>query len=666
MRLDGTKSLIDLSGGINSDASSYSIKDEEILDTSRNVRIDPLGPIMGRYGAIFQGPQLLGYQNPAGAAYTTNGKSLHRYYRTDGAHRMLFTSGEYIEKIDLAAPTVATNIPPEGGAATAPAFTNTGQTDIDQAWEMLTYRDWVYLTTGTAFPRRTDGSYVYQVGRGSPTAAGAVAPAAGGALSAGTYYYRFTRVYGNLGEAPMGAEGNVTLGGANFQVTVTVPAFTADQTGMRVYRSLVGATAGVGPYYLVTERAAAGAFVDNTAETALLGRLDQTLITPPKAAFCVLHQDRLWLLKLTEASGTFFIDMMFSETGQPDTYRAQNRLRCPNPGGEELTGGYSYNGVLYLFTMNTVYAVVGTGVERGARLDIPDYSIIKVAKGPGAMCCRVIRELNGSLYFMNKRDVWKMTGNELQSISEFRIRRFLEENVNDGECAKAQGVTNRTQYRVTFVENGQSRAGLTLIYDAQADGWLVDDGYEITAYEYIAGATDTPTLYAMWGGSFSGDDKTQLLKMDDAIDGKSYDWFVSNLAPAIVRRFRTKDFNLGRPGQSMTPMLLMLDGLATESTVAVQAYLNRDKTTVPIGSVSFSGGVKWGFFLWGKAKWANKGAVLKHIPLPQAARSERISLEFVQSDTQPPFFIEHIGLGFMRGEVRSVPLGGAESIADKT
>jgi len=661
VQLDGIKSITDLSGGINSDASSFTLRDEEVLDTSRNVRIDPLGPIMGRHPVSRQGP-VNGYQSPAGPVLNKPARSLHRYYRTDGAHRLLFTSEGYLLKIDMATISACVNIPPEGGAATDPAFTDTGQTDVDQAWEMLTYRDWVYMTTGSAFPRRTNGSFVYQVGRAAPTAAGTVVPAAGGALAAGTYYYRFTRVYGTLGESPMGAEGTVTLVGPNFQATVTVPAFTADQTGMRVYRSLVNATAGVGPYYLVTERAAAGAFLDNVAETALQGRLDQTLLTPPKAAFCELHQDRLWLAKLTEAAGTFYIDVMFSESGQPDTFRAQNRIRCPNPGGESLTGIRSYNGMLLLFTMNNVFAVVGTGIERGAQLSVPDYSIIKVARGPGAMSQRVIRELNGSLYFTNKRDVWRLTGNELQSISEFRVRRFLEANVNDSQGALAQGVATRSQYRVTFVQNGQANPGVTLIYDTQADGFLVDEGYEVLAYEYIAGDTDTPTLYSTWANL----DSAQILKMDDENPIYDGDWFESTDLRPVVRRFRTKDFNLGAAGQHMQPLMLILEGRATEGTLAVTAFINKDKSTVPLGSFAFAAGVIWGFFLWGKAKWASAGQVLHHVPLPQAARSERISFQFEQTDLQPPFYIEHVGIGYKRGEVRSVPVGGATTISGKT
>ena len=167
MKLAFLETFLDMSGGLNSDASTYTIKNNESPDL-RNVRADPLGPISGRFGVE---------RKNAEASFTvdTNGatlsavhpvRSFFRYYREGVADLLLFTLNNRLIKCnpadDLSLPANLENIPPSGGAATDPAFTNAEE--IDKAWNFAVIRGWCYFCTQDAVPYRTDGNFVYKVG----------------------------------------------------------------------------------------------------------------------------------------------------------------------------------------------------------------------------------------------------------------------------------------------------------------------------------------------------------------------------------------------------------------------------------------------------------------------------------------------------------------------
>jgi len=642
--VDSHRSFIDMSGGLNSDASTYTMKDEESPDL-RNVRTNPLGPIKGRLGVSLAN-EAGGYTTPvAGTGEMNNGapflnkplKSLHRYYRQNGSHLLLFTVENYLARIPtLSGVHTAFNIPLQGSAADAP-----GLPVSDRNWSMATFRDWVYLTTQDSVPYRTDGVGLFEVGQ-APSEVFTAVPVVGGALPITTYRYVIVRVYKDgLGDSPRSVEVSATTAGANLQIQLTMPAAPAarnDIVSYKIYRTLAGAAANTGPYYLVTTQAPSAVFVDNVPDNSLTFRLDMTYIQPHKAAFLTVHQNRLWLAKLTEGSTARHLEVMPSDANRPDQFKSDVAYSIRNPAQEVVSGIFSYNGVLYVTSLNQLFPVVGSGLERGPFINIPDYRVAAPIKGPGALNHRVIQQRNGSVFMTNKVDVWQIKGREIKPLSEYRLRDFLDLNLNRQLVEASAGVCTRDHYRVSFAAVGQTRPSMTLIYDFQSNAFLVDDGASLISYAYLDGDSDNLSLYAGEGT----DNGTYLYLMDTG----NQDWDPLNtIYKNIIRRWRSKDIPIGPIGQTGQPRILIIEGRQTGSRVTLNLYVNNNQSQITLGFLDFVQGVTtWGAFNWGDAKWATtQGGVQEHrIHVPQTALGERLAWEFVQEEDAGAFQIEMV------------------------
>jgi len=655
VKLDFLKSFTDFSDGANSDASTFSIKESELalLDENdqiltKNVRVDPLGPIRGRLGTALLN-NAAGYDVAGAGVINFPIKLLHRYYRQDQAHKIVMCANTrcfYVTTSDFVNPV---NIPPQGGAATDPAFANTlNQTDVNVLWQAITLKDWVYMASPLSLPRRTDGAFVYYVGE--PPTAVTTGPSGGaGTVPAGTYYYVLTRVYRDgLGESPVSAEFSFVLG-APGSINHTLPALErADQTGWNLYRSFVNqppdAAGFHGPYFLVNAiPLPPGVFNDALLEGGLGSRVDTTRLQPFASATIEEHQERVFLARVTENLASpqrFYVDVQFSDSNRPDQFPAEFRLRCPNPGGEPITGMKSFQGVLYIFTMNNIFAVLGTGQERGARVLIPDYRMIRLAHGPGAMSQRVIQELNGIIYFANKRDIWALANNQLRPITEYRTRRFLRRTLDPAIATLAVGAITTNQYRVTYPKRGGTGLPeLTLIYDVQANAFIPDDGYTAQSYTFMDGEADDNELLLT-----PAENKSLLLRADSG----NTDYSAALAGVQSIRRvFRTKDFSFGRDeGDWCSHQFLELEGATTDATVQVTIHLDRDRASLLVSTFQFTpAGANWDEVRWDEFDWASGGLFTKPISLPQAAKSERLAVEVEQFEAENPFDIERLTLG---------------------
>jgi hypothetical protein len=635
--VDSLRAFIDMSGGLNSDASTYAIKDPESPDL-RNVRTDPLGPISGRYGAA-RANGAGGYGTPdgagnfVGAALNKPLRSLFRYLKQNGSHLLLFTLENFLGKIaSLSGNHDAVNIPYAAGAAGS-----AGLPVSDKNWSMVSFKDWVYLTTQDAVLHRTNGTNLYRAGEPPSEALAAVA-VAGGALPIATYRYVRTRVFmDGLGESPVGAEVTATTAGANLQVQLTFPAAPRnDIIAYRAYRTLSTGAAG-GPYYFVTQQAPSAVFTDNTADNLLGPRVDLLKVQPPKAAFVTEHHNRIWIGKLTEGSTPRYFEVMPSNAEKPDEFRSDVAYAIRNPDGEFVTGMVSDNGTLYITTMNHVFPIVGTGVERGPFINIPDYRVASGVKGPGAYNHRMIQKRNGAIFMLNKSDLWRISSGRAQPLSEYRLRKFLDANVARTLIDIGAAACTRDHYRATVARTGSTRADLTIIYDFQSDAFLVDDGYSVGAYAFLDGDTDNFLLYAG-----EATDKSYLYLMDTG----NQDWDPAAVANKnIRRRWRSKDISIGAVSQTGQPRVLVIQGRQTGSRVALNLYANNNVATEPMGFLEFlQGSTIWGAFIWGQALWSTAGGgVQEHrVSVPQSLLGERLAWEFIQEENAEPFKIEMV------------------------
>lgn len=665
--VDRYRSFIDLAGGLNTDASTYTMEDTEASDLL-NVRLDPLGPIGGRLGTDLQN-LATGYGTPTGAPPEFTGaaiqkpmRSLYRYYKTDGNDLLLFTLNQYLGKIaDLGVPGTAENIPPDGGAVTDPAFVDDAdETAIDQAWEFLTIKDWAYFCTTTGLLRRTDGVDVYLVGETcaeDPASASEINVGVG-SLPNGTYEYVLTRVYKDgLGESPVSGTWTGAVAAGPSDLRSALPALPrSDVVGYNVYRGKVDVVGG--PKYRVNiSPATAGDFDDSVVYGSLGDRAKTNLIEPPKSKFLTLHQNRVALGYLTE--GTIgspeesFFSVAFSNSNAPDEFEFDIRYTVHVPNGETPTGMASYNNILYVTTLSYITPIVGTGILRGPTLNLPDYRIAASVRGPGCLSHRALKQANGELYMTNHIGVWRMRGNRIQDISENRVaKNVIRAEMDPLKRHLAIGVATEHDYRVTFPKRaGSTLPELTLIWDFKAEGFLVDEGYELADYAFLDGGADDLELYATEASDLS------LLYKGDT---DNQDWDAAGAAKKnIERRWRSKDFSLGgKVGATSRNRTMVIDGRNTQSTVTLKIHMNRDRLSQTVQALDFYGAAsKWGAAIWGQFKWGVKGQIQKHISMPQAAIGERIAIEFVQNTAEAPFLIEMFAIGGQDKGVRGVTYG---------
>jgi hypothetical protein len=646
-KLDFLRSFTDLDGGLNTDASTYRLEDDESPDLE-NMRTDPLGPISGRLGIELRSASAGFTLDTNGAALTADKpiRSLFRYHRRPEAPAvpdlLLATLDDRLLKFedvtaDLSLPASVESIPPDGGAATDPAFVLAA--DIDNAWEFVTIKNAVYFTsTGATSVYRTDGDTVYTAGEASAETLTSPGAGAGANLVPGTYYYRMTRVYnmgdGELGESPMSAEvGFNQPGPGNQSIQVTIPASgRGDTPTYRLYRSLVDSLGG--PYYFVREEAA-GTYDDDLAETNLGARLNEDYIEPPIGGFCLEHHGRLWVGRIDGDEQS----IAFSNALRPEEFRAAWRLTYSNPTAEKLRGGISNNGMVFLATVNRLAAVVGRGIRSGTTTEIPDYEIVDLGKGPGALSHRVIQERNGDVYMTNKTDVWRIRGREAQPITEIRVRKRISAELDRTNGMNAIGIITDRHYRVTF----PSRTGIgpdrTLLYDFQADSWLWDLGFSVRAYAFLDGEDDDQELFATEAA-----DKSLLYEADSG----NQDWNpTTSVYKNIRRHWRSKDFSLGRQiGETVQHTIMMIEGINSESNVTAMLWLNKDRVSHVIGNLAYHPtGVLWGGAIWGEFVWGTAGQITKTINLPQLALSERLGVDLTQEENANPFSIEMIAIG---------------------
>lgn len=631
--VDKQLDLIDFSGGLNTDSSTFTMKMNESPDLL-NVRLDPLGPVSGRNG-VERLNDSAGYSGFEAFAV----KTLHRYYRVGTTPIILLTINNKLLKITRAAPSSTTEV---------------GTIQADVAWETAQMNGYVFLTNRASRPLKTNGDAVYILGE-KPTETVTPADGAGAEtnIPAGTYYYVFTRVYKTTGlpetgESPASAQLSWTLAVPG-DIQLTFPAIPRnDILNWNIYRSLAGQANG--PYYFVGSHIGGvvpSTFQDDVAPEALVDKVDLQRVEPPKAAICCVHQNRLWLAKLTELTGQMFnVDLIASDVGKPEQFRAiSTRYKAENTSGEEIRGMYSYGGMLVVTTMTHVFAVVGTGAEGGPTGDIPDYRVVLLARGPGAMSHRVMQGRHGLLFMTNKTDVWQMRGQEITSLSDRRVNQYLSDNLDQSRSDLSIGVCTEKDYRVTFPAGASLYPNRTIIYNYRADGFVVDDHYTLASYAYLDGETDLLELLAGEANGATG--ASYLYKMDS--DGFNSDWNpVAKVVANFERRYITSDLSLANTfAETATYRLLGIECSAFGASLIVSAFLDHDNSEVLLGVINFSESTtEWDEFSWDNANWSGANQIRKTSSLPQGTIGNRIAIKLLQNSLNgDPFRVELITLG---------------------
>lgn len=266
----------------------------------------------------------------------------------------------------------------------------------------------VYLVTGDPSISRKvyhDGSnYVNQrLGISAPTAAPGVSDGGSGSLPAGTYSYRYS--YYNQPadvESAVGPAASVTIAGSH-RVTV-IPVGTADTqvTHMRVYRMLVGTDS---VWYRVATVPVA-TYDDNSATIAKTAETQAKEVgdVPPISNIIARHQQRMWY-----GVGTFARDVRPSERNAPELVNPLGGYRVTDDERDRLVVMKSAFGALWCFNTDSIWVISGS--------DLSDFTSSKVVAGVGCFARYSLVEIEGALYFADRKGVYRFDGSSIDRVS---------------------------------------------------------------------------------------------------------------------------------------------------------------------------------------------------------------------------------------------------------
>ena len=256
-----------------------------------------------------------------------------------------------------------------------------------------------------------------RIGIVAPTGIPTTALDAGGSLTSGsTYSYRISyyNTYTGTESAVGSATTSRTPSGGNLSILLTGipdPTVTGDNdaqcTHVRIYRTketvdstwyYIGAvTAGTTSY----DDGAADSTIDKTAANAC--RFVPQL--PPNGNIGCYHKERMWYVDTDD--GCYVTP---SEFQQPELCSYQTIFRVKEGKADGITALYSALGYLFVFTRRSIYYIGGNGPE--------SFVMDLLTDRTGCIARDSIVELGGALYFAGLEGVYRLTGENVELLSE--------------------------------------------------------------------------------------------------------------------------------------------------------------------------------------------------------------------------------------------------------
>jgi hypothetical protein len=447
----------DFSGGLNEEASSYQVADNELVDCE-NISLRDSGAIKSRLGEII-------YHQASGTPIATPVKGMHRYTKSDGTKKVLIYSGTVSGVIAETGKVFADSddgvfdgdAPIAEGVLTRDGFCRFAQySDVvlfgTDRTEMLAYNagespevEYVDIT-----PKRYDLGWLFTHSTAD----------AGGYLESKNYLYRFSWdiFHGDvfLGETCLehkSPENN--LGSANYmQLAANLTGLSGTDNVVQIKKSASATTfptlrkrlniyrsdplssfpdnISVVPdanFFLIGsitkddyDAASAGDVVFSDDGSVALGRPARygRMYFPPRARFRVIHKNILWLANVSyyansdlttkqQASGlitaphrVFFSDIDGS-LPEPIAFYPDAWVDIDPTTGEGITGLISYrNQLLVVFKANSMWGILGDNRN--------NLSVRNIDPNIGCVAPETISILEGNLVWLSNRGVYYWNG----------------------------------------------------------------------------------------------------------------------------------------------------------------------------------------------------------------------------------------------------------------
>lgn len=326
-------------------------------------------------------------------------QGMHRFYSADGAKRFLVAHNGYIYEIDDAAPHSATQI-------------NSSQLSGSDVY-FVNYHNKCYLVTGADGVKKYDGTNFRSVGIEPPASGPSGVASAGGSLSAGTYYVKYTFVDEDGFESNPSPESSAITANANDKITLTIATSSDPKVvARRIYRT----TANGALYYFDTEVS------DNTTTNVELTQSDTSLsagtilhdnhdVPPATAHLIAKRRSRLMIAD----GGAFYFSEIADVEYFPATWVIYTGAR------QRITGLMEQQESLAVFTADSIERLIGQDEE--------NFEFVNAYSSEGCIATRSLVNCENLLLYLGCDGIYVFDGITARLIN-IPLAEYIKENIN--------------------------------------------------------------------------------------------------------------------------------------------------------------------------------------------------------------------------------------------
>ena len=284
----------------------------------------------------------------------------------------------------------------------------------------------------------------------------------------------------------------------------------------------------------------------------------------PVGTFCLVYKDRLYVLSTTATNNS---RLYFSAIADFETWPSTNFLDI-NPGdGDFLTSCAIIQDLLLIFKTGTSWALYVQGAPQ-------NWVLRNINPEIGCISSQTPREIEGFLFFVGTRGIYKTDGNIFEDISESIEPLFRERIVN----LTTVNIDAASWWEDRFIVLLHPTPSVFryLVYHLRTGGWTewVPAGdIRPSAFLEINSASPTKGLY-------TGNSNT---------DGKIYrhgDGALTDKGVSYTCKFKTKDFDFTLPSLMKRGKWLGIDVHAGTGNIAVRHTVDSED----LAALSFPGG----------------------------------------------------------------------------
>lgn len=348
-----------------------------------------------------------------------------------------------------------------------------------------------------------DGVFPLQID--APTVTFTATASAGSGLTAGSYYYSYSRYSTSTGEySPPSDPVSVTVSGGNLRVTLNSQTIsTVEQFDMiQLYRTAVGADQMFELAKIIPSQFDSG-YIDSTPDSDLVTispvhDIDSTasITDKPEPAFdCEVHKSRLWLANFPSQPNKVRWSQLNATQFESTT---DAFIELPDD-GDEVVRIISQTAAMVVFKRNSIWVINGDVDQNNFTLQV----MSPRENGVGAYAPWTAVQTPVGIIFLSSCGVWKYTnGSNIQDIG-IPIKSTLDSlNMDNRDkfvggydpCLKAYYLSASTLDAGTDDPSNN----ITLVYFIETGAWSVWDFGNYTLPEGSGFQPFYPSVYAQF------------------------------------------------------------------------------------------------------------------------------------------------------------------------